>query len=73
LNLFFNQPTFFGVGIKARPIEPLVNSLFNKPEGENYACSVAKVDTLLYIITGRARRGRVSSMQISELFSGQKE
>jgi hypothetical protein len=45
IDLFFNRPahtTLLRVGIKAWPIGPLVSSLFNRPQGENYACSVAK-------------------------------
>jgi hypothetical protein len=45
IDLFFNRPahtTLLRVGIKAWPIGPLVGSLFNRPQRENYACSVAK-------------------------------
>jgi hypothetical protein len=45
IDLFFNRPahtTLLRVGIKAWPIGLLVSSLFNRPQGENYACSVAK-------------------------------
>ena len=34
--------TFLHVGIKAWPIVPLVGSLFNRLQGGNYACSVAR-------------------------------
>jgi hypothetical protein len=45
IDLFFNRPahtTLLRVGIEAWPIGPLASSLFNRPQGENYACSVAK-------------------------------
>jgi hypothetical protein len=45
IDLFFNRPaytTFLRVGIESWPIAPLASSLFNRPQGKNYACSVAK-------------------------------
>jgi hypothetical protein len=45
IGLFFNRPahtTLLRLGIEAWPIDPLASSLFNRPYGENYACSVAK-------------------------------
>jgi hypothetical protein len=45
IDLFFNRPahtTLLRVGIEAWPIGPLASSLFNRSQGENYACSVAK-------------------------------
>jgi hypothetical protein len=40
IDLFLNGPaytTFLRVGIMARPVTPLASSLFNKPQGDNYA------------------------------------
>jgi hypothetical protein len=45
IDLFFNRPThttLLHAGIEAWPIAPLASSLFNRPQGENYAYSVAK-------------------------------
>jgi hypothetical protein len=45
IDLFVNRPahtTLLRVGIEAWPIGPLASSLFNRPQEENYACSVAK-------------------------------
>jgi hypothetical protein len=51
IGLLFNRPahrTFLHVGIMARPVAPSVSLLFNRPQGDNYACSVARFKTGLH-------------------------
>jgi hypothetical protein len=71
IDLFLNRPayrTFLHVRITARPVAPLVSSLFNRPQRHNYACSVARwlrVDTsLLY-------RAASTTLRIFTAFSNQ--
>jgi hypothetical protein len=40
IDLFLNGPaytTFLHIGITAKPVAPLASSLFNRPQGDNYA------------------------------------